>query len=180
MNGRTNNKMTNEQLERQVIELVATDRAYIPVSSMDGKLKRMRVGLAQAIKVPNGKYSGERVYARVDDDDCMKARGIKEGIEEFEKKYPKHGSELRGLIEEKRMERETYLYFGINPGCRLTADDYLGVMASMGFTEAQARTLYGPLIETSRAIAKKRDEERSVMLGSTLVKKAENADKAAA
>ena len=68
------------------------------------------------------------------------------------------------------MERESHLYFVVNPGCRLTADDYLGVMANLGFTEAQARNLYSPLIETSRAIAKKRDEERSVMLGSTLVK----------
>ncbi len=162
--------MKDEKLERQVIELVATDRAYIPISSMDGKLKRTRVQLAQAISVPNGEYTGERVFARVDDDDCMKARGIKEGIEEFEARHPQYGAELRGLIEEKRMERETHLYFGVNSGCRLTADDYLGVMANLGFTEAQARNLYSPLIETSRAIAKKRDEERSVMLGSTLVK----------
>ncbi|MEK6885834.1 MAG: hypothetical protein AABX17_02620 [Nanoarchaeota archaeon] len=161
--------MTNEKLERQIIELVAADRAYIPVSSMDGKLKRIRVKLAQGIIVPNGRYAGERVFAEVDDTDCMKARGIKEGIEEFERRYPQKGSELRSLIEEKRMERETHLYFGINPGCRLTADDYLGVMANLGFTEAQARTLYNPLIETSRAIAKKRDEKRSVMTESTLV-----------
>ena len=160
--------MTNEQFERQVIELVATDRAYIPVSSLDGKLKRMRVGLAQKLKVPNGKYVGERVFARVDDDDCMKARGVKEGIEEFARQYPKHAAILTGLIEEERMNRETHLYFGVNAGCRLTADDYLGVMANLGFTEAQARTLYNPLIETSRAIAKKRDEVRSVMIGSTL------------
>jgi len=172
--------MIDETLERQVIELVAADRSYIPVSSMDGKLKRIRVGLAQAIQVPGGKYNGERVYARVDDDDCMKARGIKEGIEEFAKQYPKHASILTGLIEEQRMERETHLYFGINPGCRLTAEDYLGVMANLGFTEAQARTLYNPLIETSRAIAKKRDEERSVMIGSTLVNKSNNIAKPAA
>lgn len=158
----------NESLERQVIELIAADRAYIPISSMDGKLKRMRVKLAQDIAVPNGQYNGERVYARLDDDDQMKARGIKEGIEAFEQKYPQQGAELRGLIEEKRMERETHLYFGINSGCRLTAEDYLGVMSNLGFTESQARTLYNPLIETSRAIAKKRDEERSVMIGSTL------------
>jgi hypothetical protein len=160
---------TNEQFERQVIELVAADRAYIPVSSMDGKLKRLRLKLAQDMTVPNGRYVGERVFARIDDDDCMKARGIKEGIEAFAEQYPKHASILTGLIEEKRMERETHLYFGVNPGCRLTADDYLGVMANLGFTEAQARTLYEPLIGTSRAIAKKRDEARSVMIGSTLV-----------
>ena len=162
-------KSIDEGFERQVIELVATDRAYIPVSSLDGKLKRTRVKLAQAMDVPNGSYVGQRVFARVDDEDCMRARGIKEGIAAFAEQYPKHASILTGLIEEKRMERETHLYFGVNPGCRLTADDYLGVMANLGFTEAQARTLYEPLIETSRAIARKRDEVRSVMTGSTLV-----------
>ncbi|MBM3247280.1 hypothetical protein FJZ17_01925 [Candidatus Pacearchaeota archaeon] len=160
---------TNETFERQVIQLVAADRAYVPVSSLDGKLKRMRVKLAQDMVVPNGNYVGERVFAKVDDEDRMKARGMKEGIEEFERRHPQYGSELRSLIEEKRAERELHLYFGVNPGCRLTADDYLGVMADLGFTEAQARTLYGPLLETSRAIARKRDEVRSVMLASTLI-----------
>lgn len=160
---------TNEILERQVVELVAADRAYVPVSSMDGKLKRLRLKFAQTIKVPGGKYTGERVFARIDDTDCMRARGVKEGIAEFAKQYPNHAGILAGLIEEKRMERETYLYFGINPGCRLTADDYLEVMSNLGFTEAQSRVLYNPLIETSRAIAKKREEKRSVMLGSTLL-----------
>jgi hypothetical protein len=161
--------MNNEQLERQVIELIAADRVYITTSSMDNKLKRIRPALAQAIEVPKGDYIGERVFARVDNDDCMKARGMKEGIEEFEKRHPEYGSELRGLIEEKRAERETHLYFGVNPGCRLTADDYLGVMGTLGFTPAQAKALYEPLIETSRSIAKKRNEKRSVMLASTLV-----------
>jgi len=161
--------MKNEQLEREVIALVAADRTYIPVSSMDGKLKRIRLQLAQGISLPSGEYFGERVFARVDDEDQMKARGMKEGIDEFAKRHPTYAAELKGLIEEKRMNRETHLYFGVNQGCRLTADDYLGVMADLGFTEAQARTMYGPLIETSRAIAKKRDEARSVMIGSTLV-----------
>jgi hypothetical protein len=52
----------------------------------------------------------------------------------------------------------------MNDGCRLTADDYLGVMANLGFTEAQARNLYEPLIVTSRSISKKRDEERSILI----------------
>ncbi len=160
---------TNETLERQVIELVAHDRAYIPVSSMDGKLKRMRVKLAQNLVIPNGKYIGNRVYARFDDENCMKARGMKEGIEEFAKRHQTYGEELYALIEEKREEKEVHVYFGMNEGCRLTADDYLGVMANLGFTEAQARTLYEPLINTSRTLEKKRDEERSVMIGSTLV-----------
>ena len=34
-----------EQIERQIIELIATDRIDIPVSSMSGKLKRKKPSL---------------------------------------------------------------------------------------------------------------------------------------
>ena len=70
------------------------------------------------------------------------------------------------MIEETRAAKETNLYFGIQAGCRLTSDDYMGVMTNLGFTEAQARNLYEPLIEASRTIAKKRAEgERSILIG---------------
>lgn len=160
----------NEALERQVIELVATDRMHMPVSSLDGKLKRMKPKLAKAIILPNGKasYNGERVYARVGDENLQKARGIKEGVANFCEQYPQYGKILHGMIEQEREVRETHLYFGMQEGKRLTAEDYLGVMANLGFSEGTARGLYGELIEVSRSLAKKRDEERSVMIGTTL------------
>jgi len=158
--------MTNETLERQLIGLVAADRFEIPISSMSGKLKRMKPKLAQEISFPGNNYNGERVYARVNTQATTEtARTMREAINYFAEQFPRHGKILNGLIEESRAAKETTLYFGVNPGCRLTADDYLGVMANLGFTEAQARTLYSPLIETSRAIAKKRDEERSILIG---------------
>jgi hypothetical protein len=157
---------TNETLEKQVIELVAADRFDIPVSSLSGKLKRMKPKLAEAIEVPSNYFQGQRVYARIESEDCMKARGMREGIAEFSKAYPKHGEILNGYIEGERIEKETHLYFGMQPGCRLTADDYLGVMSSLKFTDAQARALYGTLIDVSRDIASKRQEkERSIMIG---------------
>jgi hypothetical protein len=157
--------MTNETLERQIIGLVAADRIEMPISSMSGKLKRMKPKLASAIDLGDTSYSGDRVYARITTDETMKARGLKEGISEFETLYPAHGKILREIIEEKRAEKEVNLYFGVNPGCRLTADDYLDVMSNLGFSEIQARNLYEPLIETSRKISKKRDEERSILIG---------------
>jgi len=157
---------TNEALERQVIELVAADRIFITTSSIDNKLKRMRPKLAQAIELPEDEYSGQRVYARVKQDDTTgKARTMAEAVNTFAERYPKYGQILNGLIAEKRVAKETNMYFGVNPGCRLTADDYLGVMANLGFTETQARNLYEPLINTSRSIAKKRNEERSILIG---------------
>ncbi len=157
----------NTGLERQVIELIATDRLYIPISSMGGKLDRRRPKLGKAIDLTEyeNNFVGERVYARIEENNVMKARGLKEGIDVFSEKYPRHGKILRGYIEEERQKREINLYFGVNENRKLTADDYMDVMKNMGFTEATSRRLYPELIETSRNLSKKRDEERSVLIG---------------
>ena len=160
----------NENLERKIIELVAADRLYIPISSIDGKLKRMKPKLAEQIYLPNEAkpFRGERVYARIKTENEQKARGMREGIGLFCEKYPQYGKILNGMIEEEREVRETHLYFGMNEDKRLTADDYLGVMANLGFPETSAKSLYHELIEVSRKISRARDEERSIMLGTNL------------
>ncbi len=158
--------MTNEPLERQLIELIATDRIEIPISSMSGKLKRKKPKLAQAVSLPGSRYSGERVYARLEEQDKMKARTMKEAIADFSAQYPTHGKILTGIIAEKRLQKEKHLYFGVNEGCRLTSADYMGVMKNLGFGEITAERLYGELIDVSRNLSKKRDEyERSVLVG---------------
>lgn len=156
-----------EVLERQIIELVAMDRIEIPISSLSGKLKRQKPKLAKDIDLSDfkGKYQGERAYARVESEDLEVARGMKEGIAEFSKRHPKYGAELQSLIDEKRDERETHLYFGLNEGSRLSEVDYLGVMKSLGYTEAGAQSLYPALMETSRKISRKREEERRILIG---------------
>jgi hypothetical protein len=159
----------NEETERQIIALVAADRMDIPVSSMSGKLKRMKPKLARAVDLDRRKsYQGERVYARIESENLQKAKGMKEGVEQFCEKFPQYGKILQGMIEEERVVRETHLYFGTNEGRRLTADDYLTVMADLGFGEASARSLYHELIEISRNLSRKRGEERSIMLETTL------------
>src|SRR3989344_1022782 len=158
-------KMT-ENIEDKIITLIATDRIDIPISSMSGKLKRAKPKLAKGIAEDiSGRYEGSRVYARIENEDEMKARGMKEGIELFSNEFPKYGTILRGLIEEQRALRETHLYFGVNSGCRLTADDYMGVITGLGFSEARSRELYPDLMDASRSISRKREEERSVLIG---------------
>lgn len=155
-----------ENTERQIIELIATDRIDIPISSMSGKLKRQKPKLASNINLEGrSRYNGERVYARIESEDREKARGMREGIEEFSKKFPQYGRILEGLIAEKRVESETHLYFGLQEGRRLTADDYMGVMQNLGFTESTSRSLYPELMEISRNLSKKREEERSILIG---------------
>lgn len=154
------------ETEKTLIRLIATDRIEIPISSMSGKLKRQKPRIAQEVDF-NGKdsYLGDRCYARIESEDNEKARGMRDGIDEFSKRYPKYGTILNGIIEEKRTERETYLYFGMNDGCRLSDVDYIGVMKDLGFTEATARNLYPELMDVSRKLSRKRDEERSILVG---------------
>jgi len=159
-----------EELEQQIIQLIATDRLDIPISSMSGKLKRQKPKLAQAVDLSefDGEYYGNRVYARVASEDTMKARGMKDAIEEFAQQYPRHGDILKGMIAEQRAVRETSLYFGVNEGKRLTSDDYMSVMESLGFSQTTAERLYPELIETSRTLSKRKsraDEERSILIG---------------
>jgi len=151
-------------LERQIIELVAADRLDVPISSMSGKLKRMKPKLAKDIEIDEF-FEGSRAYARIEEDNRMKARGMKEGIEVFGTEYPRHGKILKDYIEEQREMREKHIYFGMKQGCKLTADDYLGIMNELGFSEGMAKGLYPELMEVSRKLSKARDEERSVLIG---------------
>jgi hypothetical protein len=157
-----------ENLERKIIEIVATDRIHIPISSMEGKLKRQKPKLAKEVDLSEYKnnFQGERVYARVKIDDItQKARTMSEAVNEFAAKYSRHGKILKGLIEEKRQAKESNLYFGMLDGCRLTRDDYLGVMENLGFSGQYAEALYQDLMKVSRNLSRKRDEERSILIG---------------
>lgn len=159
------------QFERKLIDLVATDRIYVPISSMAGKLERSRPKLARDVAetvLSSGatRFNGERVYATVDADDRMKARGMREGVELFGQQFPRYGQILNGMIEEQRALRETHLNFGVYDGCKLTADDYMNVMGNLGFTQAEARNLYPSLMDISRKLTKQRGEkERSILVG---------------
>jgi hypothetical protein len=154
-----------QELERQLIEIVAMDRIDRPISSMSGKLKRRKPKLAQAVELPRRNYQGERVWAKVSDKDRQKARGMKEGIAKFEDQFPKYGKILRGYIEEQRTIRETHLYFGMREGCRITSTDYMGVMKDLGFSPTVAERLYPELMDISHKLARKRDEtERSILI----------------
>ena len=70
------------------------------------------------------------------------------------------------MIAEKRLQKESHLYFGVRDGCRLTADDYIGVLKGMGFGQATAERLYAEITEVSRNMQRKRGSpERSILIG---------------
>lgn len=153
-------------MERRILELIAEDRIEIPLSSMRNKLQKAKkkdaAAIAEELKVP---FKGERVFARVKYEDRSRARGTKEAIAEFCEEFPKYGIILKGKIEEKRVISEKHLYFGVNEGCRITGDDYMTVMESLGLAPATARALYPDLMEISRKLERARDEKRSIIVG---------------
>lgn len=162
--------MAQDGIERQIIQIIATDRIDKPISSMSGKLKRAKPKLAKAVDLQvDESFTGDRVYARVEAEDAtMKARTVREAIDLFSVKYARHGKILEGYIEETRAGKETHLYFGMQNGCRLTSDDYLQVMTDLGFSEATAERLYPELMTVSRNLSRRKareGEERSVLIG---------------
>jgi hypothetical protein len=153
-------------MEKQLIEIIATDRIDIPISSMSGKLKRAKPKLAKALDFKGKKsFEGDRSYARVESKDKMKARGMREGINLFAQEFPRYGKILNGMIEEKRAKKETHVYFDLYQGCKLSTNDYMSVMTDLGFSEQRAEGLYQELMKVSRNLSRKRDEERSIMIG---------------
>lgn len=75
--------------EKKLLEIVAADRLYKPVSSMSGKLGRIRSKLAKEVASDVGEnFKGDRLYAWTETSDTMKARGIRNAIDEFANKYP--------------------------------------------------------------------------------------------
>ncbi len=156
-----------EKLEKQIIELIATDRLSIPMSSLSSKLTRTKQKLAEHMDLSehDNDYVGERVYARVEEEySTQKARTIREAVDDFSERYPSYGKILNGMIEAKRESKDTSLYFGVMPSKKLNSQDYVEVMKSLGFTGNAASALYPSLMNASRRISKKRDEDRSILL----------------
>ena len=151
--------------EKQLIELIASDRIEIPISSISGKLKRAKPKLAKEINYSGKSFEGDRVYSRVETKNYMKARGLKDGISLFKDRHPKYGELLQEYIDEERRKSEKHLFFEMYESCRLTSDDYIGVITSLGFTENMAKKLYPELMEVSRNLSRKRQEERSILIG---------------
>jgi hypothetical protein len=154
-------------MESEIITLIAKDRLEIPLSSMYQKVKKAKSKESKNLADLLGgkRFSGERTYAFVQEEDKERARGLKEAVAEFSADFPKYGRILQGKIAEKRVVAEQHLYFGVQPGCRLTTDDYIAAIQSVGLSESVARNLYPDLINVSRKLAKAREEERSAIVG---------------
>ena len=155
-----------KEIESQILKLIATDRIEIPISSLKGKLYRGKSKLGKSIDLSelDDNYDGDRCYARIEDIDLKKSRTLRQAINEFSKRHPKYGGILEEIIKEERWVNEMHLYFGMHENARVPAKDYMQVMEDLGFTEATAQRFYPELMNITRKISKKREEERRIIV----------------
>jgi hypothetical protein len=130
-------------------------------------MKRSRPKIAGSIYEEMGKdttYESDRVYARIETHETDKARTMRQAVDHFAEKFPKYGTILEGIIQEKRAVKQTHLYFGVNEGKRISQADYIGVMTDLGLSQNKAESFYPIAMEISRNLMKKRNDVPTILL----------------
>ena len=139
--------MTNERTdgEKAVRKLVATNDLRIPFSSVYQKIKAYEDTVSAGVQgyVNQSEPFGNSSAASLEYKDKNVARGMRDGIEEFKKQYPKYGAILEGLIQEKRVKSETHLIYGLNEGYKLHDNEYVSVIKDVaGLEDSEAAALF--------------------------------------
>ena len=163
--------MTNERTEgeKAVRKLVATNDLRIPFSSIYQKIKAYEDNLAAGIQgyVNEKADFGNSATAIVEYKDKNAARGMREGISEFNKQYPKYGAILEGLIQEKRVKSETHLIYGLNNDYKLHDNEYVSVIKDVaGLNDAEAAVIFPEIMKVSDRLKRKKKEGlREILIG---------------
>jgi len=163
--------MTNEktEAEKSVRKLIATNDLRIPFSSVYQKIKSFEDTLAEGIQgyVTEKADFGNSILANVSYKDKMKARGMREGIAEFKKQYPRYGDILEGLIAEERTKKEIYLNYGFNEGYKLNDNEYVSVIKDVaGLNDDEAEAMFPKIMKISERLKKKQKEGlREILIG---------------
>ena len=156
-----------EQIEKNIEDLIVYDRVKSLYSSFSQKAERRVKDMANGIY--NRLVKDERipkdanVFASISNVTESNARGMKEGISEFKKKYPDYGKILEGLIEEKRDEKEIYLNFGINSKT-LPDAAYLRIFRDLGISPENAHKIYATVDILDGLRKKKQDDNARKLL----------------
>jgi len=156
------------EIEKYVRLMIASDILYRTLNNLGEKgIRRLNKTAKNIVDLLEKKEEiGSRVIAKIEElDEEMKARTTKEGIDEFCKKYPQYGIILKGLIEEKRLKRNKYLVYGLNPPYKLSEEDYIQVIMDLGFDRREASSIYSHILNYSQKEGKANETlERKILL----------------
>jgi len=155
------------ELEKKVRRLIAADITYRVLKSLGEKgVRRLN---KRAVEIVNLLYEGEemneRFFVGFEKTQEEKARTMKEGINAFNKKYPRYGKILEGLIAQKRIERNKNLVYRLNEGYNLSEEDYVQIMIDLGFERREASAMYPHILSISERLEKADEhKERTILL----------------
>ena len=160
--------------EGNVRKLIAYDNMNIPLGALNRRIARRHKDLAVNLEEPvdQGADFGCAI-ADVEYRDKNKARALRDAVNAFCEEFPREGRKLQQYIAVKRVERETYLQYGLPEGRKLSSADYVQAMVDVGLTESQARVLYPAVLDTSRVLQRARGKKttttgiREVLIGRT-------------
>ncbi|MEM3405415.1 MAG: hypothetical protein QW117_00345 [Candidatus Pacearchaeota archaeon] len=166
------------EIEKYVRWMIASDILYRTIKNLGEKGMRRLNKTAKNIAdlIEKKEEIGERIIAKIEElTEERRARTMKEGIEEFSKKYPQYGKILKGIIEEKRLERNKYLVYALKPSFTLAEEDYLQVIMDLGFDRREASAIYPHILEYAEREGKSSFyEERKILLKESKNKKKQN------
>jgi len=154
-------------IEKLVRILIAGDILYRPLKSLGERGVRRLDKTAKSIYdlIEADGEKGNRVEARVEESEEEKARTLKEGIDEFSKKYPSQGKMLAEMIEQKRNAKNKCLIYGLKEGYKLSEEDYIQTIMDLGFDKREAASIYPHIISYSEREGKAiQQSERKILL----------------
>jgi hypothetical protein len=156
------------EIEKYVRWMIASDILYRTLKGLGEKGIRRLDKTAKSISelLRSKEEVGDRIEVKIEElEEEMKARTINEGIEEFSKKYPEYGIELKKLIDETRKDRNRYLVYRLKKGFKLGEEDYLQVMMDLDFDRREASSVYPHVLSYSQRKKKaEENRERKILL----------------
>lgn len=155
------------ELEKRVRRLVASDISYRVLKSLGEKGVRRLGKIAEQIEEAlETEEANERFSAQIKTSPEEKARTLRQGIDAFKEEHPKYGPILEKMIAEKRTQSNKQLFYRINPGYKLSEDDYVLVMMDLGFDRREASAIYPHIISISERLGKADENlERTILIG---------------
>ncbi len=155
------------ELEKRVRRLISSDISYRVLKSLGEKgVRRLTKVATEIVDLLDKEEVNERFFAYLEESEEEKSRTLREGIYLFKIENPRYGDILEGMIAQKRVQRNKNLVYGLNPGYKLSEEDYIHVIMDLGFERREASAIYPHLLRISESLKKANEQEkRTILIG---------------